>query len=210
MPGASRVLLHLGLAAMSLLLRWTPLAEAVYLSADTPIVVSEADLELHPSLRLALTDFKRDFYAVLGAPPVFLTRPPPASASAVVSAVYVGTLDGAAWIDEAINSSTTACAETDSNGALLLRADDETHCVALLEPFPPAGGGGSTAVLIAAGSGVRGAIFGLYALSELVFGVQPMHFFADLPPPLPDRPGPVRKPPLATKNLQDTDGLRRP
>ena len=101
---------------------------------------------------LALADLQRDFYRVFGSPPVVLNHGPPAHSARPVIALG-------------------------SAGRALLPAGDrcvstgEAHCVLLKD-----------GTLIATGAADLGAIYGMYALSEGVLGVVPLHHFADLPP----------------------------
>ena len=122
---------------------------------------------------------------VFGSPPVVLLQPPPPlqlEQQSSVAAVYLGTVDGAPWIREAVSNG-------DGCAIASLRSDDEAHCITTTSGGGSGGGGGGGGsasegkVLIGTGAGLRGAIYGLYALSEHVLGVQPLHYFADLPPP---------------------------
>ena len=136
-------------------------ASSPRLAPETPIVASAADRAL-PAFELALRDLRRDFYSVLGSPPVVLGAPPPllrnVAAEGVVAAIFVGTKAGAPWL---ISAAASAC-----------WASSEAHCVRE----------GPDDVLVAAGGDGLGAVYALYALSEAVLGVVPLHFFADLPP----------------------------
>ena len=157
--GALSLLLSLAAAATVAAATHSRLS-APRLTPETPIVASAADRAL-PAFELALRDLRRDFYSVLGSPPVVLGMPPPLRSGAtasVVAAIFVGTKTGAPWL---IRAAAPACWD-----------GSEAHCV----------GEGPDNVLVAAGSDGLGAVYALYALSEAVFGVVPLHFFADLPP----------------------------
>jgi hypothetical protein len=129
-------------------------AAASSIGRDTPIVVSAADLA-DSRIALALADLRRDFYSVFGSPPVVLDHVPHAVATPEAPAIVLG-----------------------SAGRALLPAGDrcasaaEAHCVVLRGP-----------TLIATGDAASlGAVYGLYALSEHLLGVVPLHAFADLAP----------------------------
>ena len=77
------------LACAALLVGVTLAAAPPSLSADTVIVVDARDVAV-PAFRLALADFEKDFYAVLGSPPVVLQSPPGTPPAAV--AVHMNTL----------------------------------------------------------------------------------------------------------------------
>jgi len=124
------------------------------LSRDTLLVVSDAD-QADPAFALALADLHKDFYSVFGSPPVAVSELSRHGASPQAPAIVLG-----------------------AAGRSLLDVHDrcvsasEAHCIVMQD-----------AALIATGAiGSLGPIFAMYALSEAILGVVPLHHFADLPP----------------------------
>ena len=114
---------------------------------------------------MAIGDVQKDFYKTLGHVPNLLTAPPAASAVLPGTVVlFFGPPDPAwPWMGQA----PAACF-----------AGWESHCVVAL----PTGPFGGYPVIMATGSGDRGAIFAAYSFSELILGVNPWYIINDDPP----------------------------
>ena len=143
------------------------LSAALTLTGDEVWVVSSTEPR---AVALAIADVLRDAYLVLGRRPLVLSKPPaPGAAPANTTLVLVGTLDAAPWLGSLFPSVAADCA-----------SGWEAHCVLVT---PSAGGvPGYAQVIVATGAGARGAMFGAYALSETVLGVNPwMHYTDDVP-----------------------------
>jgi len=120
------------------------------------------------SVSLAVKDVLLDAYLTLGRRPFILDSPPqPGDLPSNTTLIFVGSVEAAPWLVTAFPRVPAACL-----------TGYESHCVLV-------GGGavtGYTSTIVATGTGLRGAIFGAYALSEGVLGVNPWkHFTDDVP-----------------------------
>lgn len=139
-------------------------ARSLTLTGDEVWVVSPTE----PSgVALALADVMLDYYLVLGRRPVVLPAPPsPKDIPSNTTLIFVGSTEAAPWLG------------TSPRVIARCLTGWESHCVLV-------GGmivAGYPSTIVATGSGMRGAIFGAYALSEGVLGVNPLkHFTDDVP-----------------------------
>lgn len=142
---------------------------ALTLTGDAPWLLAAAE---PLALQLAVKDVARDAYAVLGYPPLVAGDPADVAHSfpASVPLVVFATAGGAAspWLS---GYDLAACD---------LAAGEEAHCVVAFAAGEA--GPASRPAVVAVGNGTRGAIFAAYALSEELFGVPPLHHFADVVP----------------------------
>ena len=144
---------------LTLLLTTLVSVQAFVLTSDAVWVVSPTEL---PAFTVALRDSHRDVYKVLGALPNTLSSPPsPNSLPAGTPVIYVGTPQAAPWLSSLLPNTSSAC-----------WGGWESHCVL-------AGVVDGGPVLVATGTGVRGAMYALYTLSERVLGVNPLYLFTD-------------------------------
>ena len=141
-----------------------PRATGLVLTGDEVFVISPAE---PTPVSLALKDVLFDYYLVLGRRPVVLPAPPaPGALPANTTLLLLGSADAAPWL--AAGPRVAAACLTGY----------ESHCV-LVNSGAVAG---YPSTIVATGTGVRGAIFGAYALSEGVLGVNPLtHFTDDVP-----------------------------
>ena len=131
-----------------------------------------------PAVRHAAASLQDDIARVSGARPALLPALPAAGAAAGKSAgksagqgdlVLVGTLGKSALIDR--------LAREGRIDAASIRGKWEGYLVQTVQnPLP-----GVARALVIAGSDRRGAVFGVYTLSEQI-GVSPWHWWADVPP----------------------------
>jgi Glycosyl hydrolase family 115/Gylcosyl hydrolase family 115 C-terminal domain len=129
--------------------------------AAAPIWVSEGDW---PGVLRAGRDLQADVERVTGIRPVFSTGQP----STGPDAVFVGTLGRSALIDGLV-----ASGKVDAGA---LRGKWESFLIQVVDnPVP-----GVARALVVAGSDKRGAIYGIYEVSEQI-GVSPWYWWADVP-----------------------------
>jgi hypothetical protein len=144
-------------------------APAVQLVAEgraAPLLLDPADAA---PVRRAAQDLREDLQRVSGTRPELLALAAESTLPALDDVVVVGTLGRSAWIDDlAARGLIDAAALRGRWEGLLLQA--------VAQPWP-----GVRRALVIAGSDPRGAIFGLYTLSEQI-GVSPWHWWADVPP----------------------------
>lgn len=108
---------------------------------------------------------------VLGRSPVVLPAlPAPGALPPATTFVLVGSPEAAPWLQTLFPSLAAKCF-----------TGWESHCAALAPSALP-GGYYTGSVLVAAGQGARGGIFGAYAFCEEVLGVNPLKLFTDDPP----------------------------
>jgi hypothetical protein len=139
-----------------------PLCAAFPLAGDSAVLVLPQSPS--PAQALALRDVQRDLYKVLGfVVPVLAGGAPAAGSLPAGTAVIYLLADGAAPPPALAARAAAAC----GGGA-------EAHCV-----LAAADGGNGFPALFASGGGPRGAVFGWYALSEAVLGVNPLYRFSD-------------------------------
>jgi hypothetical protein len=138
------------------------------LDRDCIILVPKHDFDGNVAIRLAIQDVQRDFYKVLGAPPVVMHEPPPVN-SPTRPWILFGRPSSASWL--AAISQRPECS---------VGPDPEAHsiCATHLEV-----NNGTQKVVASLGHDTRGAIFAAYVFSELILGVLPLWFFADCEPP---------------------------
>ena len=118
-------------------------------------------------LQLAVRDVLRDAYSVLGRRPQVLTSPPARGAfPSNTTFIFFGSSDGAPWLPTLFPSVNASCL-----------SGWESHCV--LGPTAAGGGAGYANVIVATGTGMRGAMYGAYAFAEEVLGVNPWKYFTD-------------------------------
>lgn len=105
----------------------------------------------------------------LGYAPVVLAAPPsPGSYDPSLPVLYLGTPEAQPWLAH-FNLAGSGCT-----------AGFEAHCL-IVGDDAVLGRGGSA--IVATGADVRGAIFGAYALSEELLGVDPWYQWTDNPTP---------------------------
>ena len=127
------------------------------------------------------SDLAADWYKVLGAPPVVLSRPPTTAAEIGYSTgvvLFLGTTDKAAWLTTLFPEIVSGCVDLGW----------ESHCIWTF-PFL-----GNYTAVVATGNGDRGAIYAAYELSHTHLGVSPWYWFTGVEPayrsriPLPSLP----------------------
>lgn len=126
-----------------------------------PIYIDAAD---HVGVLRAAADLQGDIEKVGGVRPILHKSTLPTGADVVI----VGTLGHSALIDKLV-----ASGKLDVSG---IKGKWEGYLVQTVErPMP-----GVARALVVAGSDKRGAIYGIYEISEQI-GVSPWHFWADVP-----------------------------
>lgn len=143
--------------------------DSVVLSGAVNWVVSDSDRAVL-ALNMTLADVERDFYKVLGYPPLYVSLDntvdpllPPAS----ITSVYFGTPSNMPYVSELLDI--TTCLD-----------GPESHCLRLVkDPRDPTG---RALALVAIGETTRGAIYAAYSFSELILGVDPLYHFSDIQP----------------------------
>ena len=141
----------------------------VTLDGQANWVVSDADRAVL-ALNTSLLDVERDFYKVLGYPPLYVsvnsTADPLVPAGSITS-IYFGTPTNTPYLSELLNI--TTCLD-----------GPESHCLRVVkDPRDPTG---QRFALVAIGEGVRGAIYAAYSFSEVVLGVDPVYRFSGIQP----------------------------
>ena len=159
------------MVSLSLLIT-LPLALGLTLTGDEVYVFNNGGVRGLGSpeptgLQLAVRDVLRDAYLVLGRRPQVIAAPPARGAfPSNTTFVFFGSSDGAPWLPALFPSVNASCL-----------GGWESHCV--LGPAAAGGGAGYANVIVATGSGMRGAIYGAYAFAEEVLGVNPWKWFTD-------------------------------
>lgn len=151
---------RLPLAALGSLLslQHVNVAEAFTLDGDAVFVLPYG---LSSGVELALRDVQYDFYKTMGIVPVVQNGYPAAgSLPEGTTLVYFGDPSSANWLNQ-----------FDLTGCV---TGWESHCVKTF-----ASGPNGYPAIVATGTGKRGAIFGAYAFSEHVLGVNPWYHFTD-------------------------------
>ena len=108
---------------------------------------------------------------VLGYAAVTVDSPPtPGQYDASLPVVYVGTVAAQPWLSR-FNLTGAGCT-----------AGTEAHCLLVTHDAAVQGAAAGSMAVVATGNDMRGAIFGLYALSEEVLGVDPWYMWTDHEP----------------------------
>ena len=153
------------------LVRFDAAPGAVVLARDGAAARIFVDAGDDPALRHAAASLRDDIARVSGARPSLLQAPPTGAAAVAGQGdlVLVGTLGRSPLIDR--------LAREGRIDAASLRGKWEGYLVQTVrDPLP-----GVARALVIAGSDRRGAVYGVYTLSEQM-GVSPWHWWADVPP----------------------------
>ena len=135
-----------------------------------PIVVDAADW---PGVSLAVSSFAGDLKAVSGITPRVLHDLPAESGNDQVDLILVGTLGRSALVDRLVKANKIDVHDVQGRW--------EANLTQVVEhPFP-----GIKRAIVIVGADKRGAIFGIYGLSEQM-GVSPWTWWADVPVPHKD------------------------
>ena len=141
----------------------------VTLTGDANWVVSDDDMAVL-AFNMTLLDVERDFYKVLGYPPLYVSvnsSVDPLLAGDQITSVFLGTPANAPYLSSMLDISTCL------GGA-------ESHCVRLVkDPRDPSG---DHMAIVAIGADMRGAIYAAFSLSELILGVDPWYRFSNIQP----------------------------
>ena len=142
---------------------------SVILSGDTTIIVSNTDRYSNTAFNASLQDFLYDFYNVFGlvpskADPAEYTSPC-SIGSNTISVIYIGLFSSNPYpVSLLPNSDIHVC----YNGK-------ESHCVRITYDNKL-----GIYSMIAMSNDTLGAIYALYTISELIFGVDPMYRFSGI------------------------------
>jgi hypothetical protein len=138
------------------------------LDRDCIIVIPKNDYDGNIAIRLAVLDIQRDFYKVIGAPPVVVHELPQTN-SPTRPWLLFGRPSSAPWLYAL--SLEPQC---------VVASDPEAHTICTRHITV---NNGTQKVVASLGHDTRGAIFASYAFSEVILGVLPLWFFADCDPP---------------------------
>lgn len=142
------------------------LSAGITLTGDEPWIVSDTE---EIALTLAVEDVAADWYKALGYPPLIVGNESDFATSVPVSSpvLVIGTPENNAAVNAYLK---------DDTGCF---TGWESHCVKAVR----GGGPGGRDVIIATGTGTRGAIFAAFSFSEEILGSVPMRAFVDLEAP---------------------------
>ena len=136
---------------------------ALQLTGEEVFIVSSSE---PISVSLAIKDVLLDSYLVLGRRPVVLNTPPTeGSLPSNTTLIFVGSTTSAPWITGSMFPAVTS----------LCLTGWESHCVLVGNASVP----GFSNIIVATGTGTRGAIFAVYTYAEVVLKVNPYKHFAD-------------------------------
>lgn len=121
------------------------------LTADTPWILARGQPE---PIERAINDLKRDWYRVFGYKPLVLDSPPGGELAG--SVIYLGHVGG-----HEVTRARTDCAAPEG---FVVRAQKDVQ---------------GRDALVVTGADIRGAIYAIYAFSEEILGIEPLHFFTD-------------------------------
>jgi hypothetical protein len=148
-------------AAAALLL--SSVAHAITLDPYVVVIASGESA----AFSMGVHDLQENLYTVTGVAPIVLASPPaPHSLPPQTTVLYFGTTAAAPWLTNL--TLPAGCLE-----------GWESHCVAAV----PAGSAGTNgfASVVSTGTGLRGALFGLYQFTDTVLGFKPLYLFTDTP-----------------------------